>query len=118
MTRKTPKPPPGLSAKMRRWWTEVVAGWEVDGHHVLLLELACRSWDRAEAAAKTSTARSGLDQRRRSWRGTARRSRGLLGRWASMRKTSVRLAVRLDMGENDETANTKDRDQTAVDPPS
>ena len=44
------KPPPGLKTETRKWWTEVVSTWDLDIHHLKLLEAACRELDRAEEA--------------------------------------------------------------------
>jgi phage terminase small subunit len=44
------KPPAGLRTATKRWWTEVVSSWELDVHHLKLLEAACRELDRAEEA--------------------------------------------------------------------
>ena len=50
MSHKTPKPPAHLSAKTRRWFSSVCNEFELDEHHVRLLELACEAWDRCQAA--------------------------------------------------------------------
>ena len=44
------KVPPGLRSETRKWFMEVISGWALDGHHVKLLEAACRELDRAEEA--------------------------------------------------------------------
>ena len=44
------KLPPGLTKATRIWWTDVVSTWELDIHHLKLLEVACRELDRAEEA--------------------------------------------------------------------
>jgi phage terminase small subunit len=51
--RKQPPPirtPAGLAPATARWFRAVVADYELEEHHLRLLELACRSWDRAEQA--------------------------------------------------------------------
>ena len=40
-------PPPGhLSAAMQTWWNAVVRDYDLDPHHLHLLEAACDAWDR------------------------------------------------------------------------
>lgn len=46
----TQKPPAHLSAKTRRWFASVCDGYELEDHHLRLLELACETWDRCQAA--------------------------------------------------------------------
>ena len=48
---RTPKPPADLSEGSRVFWKQVVGGWELDAHHLAVLEIACKSWDRASEAA-------------------------------------------------------------------
>ncbi len=50
MTRKTPKAPKYLTAPTRHWSGAVAAEYVLESHHLRLLELAARSWDRAEEA--------------------------------------------------------------------
>jgi phage terminase small subunit len=45
-----PPPPKHLSASTKRWWHEVVRSFELEAHHLQLLELACEARDRAEQA--------------------------------------------------------------------
>lgn len=47
------KAPRYLSAPTRRWFEQVVADYVLESHHLRLLELACRAWDRAEQARMT-----------------------------------------------------------------
>jgi P27 family predicted phage terminase small subunit len=51
--------PAGLSERARRLWDAVTAQYELDDHHLVLLESACRALDRAGAAAAVLE-RSGL----------------------------------------------------------
>jgi P27 family predicted phage terminase small subunit len=44
------KPPKHLRAATRRWWANVVEGWDLDEHHVRLLTAAGEAWDRAQQA--------------------------------------------------------------------
>ena len=50
MTHKTPQPPAHLTAKTRRWFASVCNEFELEEHHLRLLELACEAWDRCQAA--------------------------------------------------------------------
>ena len=56
---KTPKPPAYLSAASKRWWSQVVADFELESHHVRLLTLAASAWDRAEQA-RVALAKHGI----------------------------------------------------------
>jgi|SRR5690242_20614115 len=47
---KLPAPPRDLSKESAKWWSEVVAEYEMASHHLRLLTLAARAWDRAESA--------------------------------------------------------------------
>ena len=51
-----PEPPAHLSPSSRQWWETTVALYELQEHHLRLLQLACESWDRCQAA------RSALDR--------------------------------------------------------
>lgn len=46
------KPPGHLKAATRRWWESVVSEWDLEDHHVRLLQLAGEAWDRAEDARR------------------------------------------------------------------
>src|SRR5262245_4162386 len=47
-------PPPGhLSPEMQTWWRAVVRDYELDQHHLKLLEAAADSWDRMVMARTT-----------------------------------------------------------------
>ena len=48
--KQTPKAPEHLSAEVATWWRGVVAGYDLEQHHVRLLTLAAESWDRGEQA--------------------------------------------------------------------
>jgi phage terminase small subunit len=41
------RPPKHLSAAARRLWREMIEGYELERHHLELLERACRSLDTA-----------------------------------------------------------------------
>ena len=45
-----PKPPAHLSRASKAWWKEIVSGYELDSHHLKLLEGAAVQWDRATEA--------------------------------------------------------------------
>lgn len=47
---KKVKAPNYLKAATRRWFEKLANGYEMSTHHLSLLELAARSWDRAEEA--------------------------------------------------------------------
>jgi P27 family predicted phage terminase small subunit len=42
--------PRGLQPETARWWREIVRTYELEAHHLRLLEAACRAWDRASLA--------------------------------------------------------------------
>jgi P27 family predicted phage terminase small subunit len=44
------KPPKHLRAATSAWWSEILAEFDLDSHHVRLLTKACESWDRSEQA--------------------------------------------------------------------
>lgn len=45
-----PTPPRDLRSDTRRWWKEIVAGYELESSHLRILTLAGRAWDRGEQA--------------------------------------------------------------------
>src|SRR5262245_30471280 len=54
-----PRPPPHVSASCKRWWSDVVSGYVLEGHHLRLLQLAAEAWDENEAAREV-LAKDGL----------------------------------------------------------
>jgi P27 family predicted phage terminase small subunit len=54
-----PEPPGHLSEAMRGWWRQVVEAYDLDPHHLHLLEAAADAWDRM-AQARTTIAADGL----------------------------------------------------------
>ena len=44
------KPPKHLRPRTRRWFAHVVEAYELEEHHLRLLQLAAAAWDRAEEA--------------------------------------------------------------------
>ena len=50
-----PPPPSYLSPAMQAWWAAVLETYDLDHHHLHLLEAACQAWDRmTEARAALS----------------------------------------------------------------
>lgn len=37
---------------MKAWWAEVVEGYRLEPHHLLLVAHACEAWDRADEARR------------------------------------------------------------------
>jgi phage terminase small subunit len=56
---KNPSPPKHLRAATRKWWSEVVAAYELESQHLRLLTLAAESWDRGQEAREV-IAKAGL----------------------------------------------------------
>jgi P27 family predicted phage terminase small subunit len=54
-----PKPPRHLRAATRRWFAEVVGEYDLESHHVRLLQAACEAWDRTQQA-REALSRDGL----------------------------------------------------------
>src|SRR5687767_6248356 len=52
-------PPEHLSEAMRSWWIVVLEGYDLDDHHLRLLEAAADSWDRM-VQARDALAEHGL----------------------------------------------------------
>ena len=50
-----PTPPKHLSYATRRWWRGVLAVYDLEDHHLRLLQLACEAWDRAQQARQAIT---------------------------------------------------------------
>jgi P27 family predicted phage terminase small subunit len=42
--------PDHLSKEAKRWWASVVADYELEPHHLHLLQAACEAWDRCQQA--------------------------------------------------------------------
>ena len=49
----TPLPPRHFTASTKAWWRTVTAEFELQSHHLKLLQAACESWDRYQSARKT-----------------------------------------------------------------
>lgn len=45
-----PKPPAHLSKSTKVWWRSVVGEYELEPHHLRLLQAACEAWDRLQEA--------------------------------------------------------------------
>lgn len=50
MTIKPTKTPTHLRAPTRRWYENVVENYELEAHHLRILQLAAESWDRGQEA--------------------------------------------------------------------
>ena len=50
MKKTLPKPPAHLQPETKRWWKDIVEGFELESHHLRLLQAACESWDRMQSA--------------------------------------------------------------------
>ena len=51
MSRKAnPQPPKHLSRESKSWWREVVSDYDLERHHLQLLQAAAESWDRVQQA--------------------------------------------------------------------
>lgn len=59
MNVKRQKAPPHLSESTRIWWRSVVKSYELEPHHLRLLQAACEAWDRMQEAREL-LARDGL----------------------------------------------------------
>ena len=46
----SPTPPAHLALPTARWWADVVDDYQLEGHHLRLLQAACEAWDRAQQA--------------------------------------------------------------------
>jgi phage terminase small subunit len=47
---RPPKAPAHLQLATRKWWNQVVGTYELEEHHLKLLALACKAWERSEQA--------------------------------------------------------------------
>ncbi|MDT7536175.1 hypothetical protein OVY48_22525 [Sphingobium sp. SA2] len=45
-----PQPPPHLSVEAAQWWQQVIADYDLEPHHVRLLQSAAEAWDRMQQA--------------------------------------------------------------------
>src|SRR5215831_1085810 len=45
-----PQPPAHLSRSARQWWETTCERFELEPHHLRLLQLLCEAWDRAQTA--------------------------------------------------------------------
>lgn len=50
--KKSLEPPKHLEKATRAWWSEVIRVYELESHHLRLLEAACEAWDRTVQARK------------------------------------------------------------------
>ncbi len=58
------RPPNHLSGDSKKWWLEVIGGYELEEHHRKLLTGCCEALDRA-AEARRAVARDGAYQKNR-----------------------------------------------------
>ena len=49
---RQPRAPAHLSEATRVWWASVLADYELEPHHLRLLQLAGEAWDRSQQARK------------------------------------------------------------------
>jgi phage terminase small subunit len=47
---RLPPPPEHLAIPTQQWWTSVVREYQLEQHHLRLLQLAADAWDRAQQA--------------------------------------------------------------------
>ena len=59
MTARRKLPPQHLKPTTRRWWSSVVADYQLEPHHIRLLSLAGEAWDRT-TEAREALAEHGL----------------------------------------------------------
>jgi P27 family predicted phage terminase small subunit len=45
-----PSPPPHLTEEAAAWWHDVCRDYELEPHHLRLLQAACEAWDRMQLA--------------------------------------------------------------------
>ncbi|MES2001577.1 MAG: P27 family phage terminase small subunit [Pseudomonadota bacterium] len=50
VTLPVPTAPEHLSAQASGWWQDVVEAYELEPHHLRLLQCACEAWDRQQQA--------------------------------------------------------------------
>jgi P27 family predicted phage terminase small subunit len=55
----TAKPPAHLSEEAREWWQSVTRDFDLEPHHLKLLQAACEAWDRM-TLARQAVAKDGL----------------------------------------------------------
>lgn len=53
------QPPEHLNAESRRWYASIVSDYQLESHHLKLLQAAAECWDRAQQA-RESVAKDGL----------------------------------------------------------
>jgi hypothetical protein len=93
------KPPKGLRLNQRRLWRSVIASYEVESHHLAILEAACRELDRAEEAEQM-IADDGAYQRDRYG---GRKAHPALAVARSSRLAAARLLRELGLDLDDES---------------
>ncbi len=63
-TKRHPQPPSHLAPSTREWWKSVITDYELEPHHLRLLQLAGEAWDRSQQARQVLNA-EGLTYRNR-----------------------------------------------------
>lgn len=53
---KASDPPAHISAEAGAWWRDVVRDYDLEPHHLRLLQAACECWDRAQVARQAVAA--------------------------------------------------------------
>jgi P27 family predicted phage terminase small subunit len=53
---KAPKPPKHLSKEVGQWWSQVADTYELEAHHLRLLQCAAEAWDRMQQAREAVAA--------------------------------------------------------------
>lgn len=59
LTGQLSAPPAHLSEQASAWWHSVVSDYDLEGHHLRLLQAACEAWDRCQQA-REAVAEQGL----------------------------------------------------------
>jgi len=89
-----PAPPDHLTPATQAWWRSIVAAYELEAHHLKLLEAAADSWDRMVMARATLLA-EGLTIETAH----GRRKHPCVGIEADNRSAFARLVRELDLDE-------------------
>ena len=58
--RSIPEPPVHLSDEAATWWNSVVEAYDLEPHHLRLLQAAAEAWDRAQQARQALADHGGL----------------------------------------------------------
>jgi hypothetical protein len=88
------EPAQHLSTEIAAWWRDVVATYELESHHLRLLQLACEAWDRAHSPPYHTPI---PPCRRGVLRGAGSGRRGPLAGWHVRRERGVHWRARLSV---------------------